>query len=297
MAKYKVGDIFINHKDGKILQVCKGDCCKDCCYNKVHSNTCLEGVSCSSLIGLEAYFKELPSLPSGTKVKVRKDLKEETKYGVYTFVNEMQQYKEVTIKQYNATYKGYGVIENIYIYTLEMFDQVINESKENNNMETKEIKIKVPEGYEIDKENSTFECIKLKPIKKELTYEDVAEELFHNICYYTNRHGEIVTTIGLIATKDKNNAITKKQLYRLMALNQLFNIAEYYNRKNPKEEKKIHCINFDKRNHEYFIQDYTCSIVVRGLIPIFNNKEDAKAVIDNPNFKEILDLIYKCDED
>lgn len=294
MAKYKIGDIFINHKDGKILQVCKGDCCKDCCYNKVHSNTCLEGVSCSSLIGLEAYFKELPSLPPGTKVMVRKDLKEGSRYGCFRYCRQKGEYKEITIKTYDINSKSYKVNECPYIYTLEMFDQVINESKENNNMETKEIKINIPEGYEIDKENSTFECIKLKPIKKELTYEDVAEELFHNICYYTNRHGEIVTTIGLIATKDKNKAITKKQLYRLMALNQLFNIAEYYNRKNPKEEKKIHCINFDKRNHEYFIQDYTSSIVVRGLIPIFNNKEDAKAVIDNPNFKEILDLIYKC---
>lgn len=178
----------------------------------------------------------------------------------------------------------------------EEFDQVINEPKINN-METKEIKINVPEGYEIDKENSTFECIKFKYIKKELTYKNVAKELFGGKCYYNDRHGEIVTTIGLIDTEDKNNATTKKQLYRLMALNQLLNIAEYYNRKNPKEEKKIHCINFDKRNHEYFIQDCTCSIVVRGLIPIFNNKEDAKAVIDNPNFKEILDLIYKCDED
>lgn len=28
--------------------------------------------------------------------------------------------------------------------------------------ETKEIKINIPEGYEIDKENSTFECIKFK---------------------------------------------------------------------------------------------------------------------------------------
>ena len=72
---------------------------------------------------------------------------------------------------------------------------------------------------------------------------------------------------------------------------------EYYNRKNSKEENKIYYINFDKRNLEYFIQDYTSSIVVRGLIPIFNNREDAKAVINNPNFKEILDLIYKCDED
>lgn len=33
-------------------------------------------------------------------------------------------------------------------------------------METKEIKIQVPEGYEIDKENSTFELIGFKPIEK-----------------------------------------------------------------------------------------------------------------------------------
>jgi len=30
----------------------------------------------------------------------------------------------------------------------------------------KELKINVPEGYEIDKENSTFECIKFKPVVK-----------------------------------------------------------------------------------------------------------------------------------
>ena len=29
-------------------------------------------------------------------------------------------------------------------------------------MDTKELKIQVPEGYEIDKESSTFECIKFK---------------------------------------------------------------------------------------------------------------------------------------
>lgn len=34
--------------------------------------------------------------------------------------------------------------------------------------ETKEIKINIPEGYEIDKENSTFECIRFK--KKDDTY-------------------------------------------------------------------------------------------------------------------------------
>ena len=298
MAKYKEGDIIINHKDGKILQVCEGSCYEDCCYNKVYSKKiCYEGVSCFSLIGLKAYFKELPLLPPGTKVKVREDLKGGTKYGVHTFVIEMQQYKEVTIKQYNATCKGYDVIENTYLYTLEMFDQVINKPKINNNMETKEIKIKVPEGYEIDKENSTFECIKLKPIKKELTYKDIAKGLFDGAPFYTDSYGEVLRLSGKYKKNEKNNATSKKQLYRLLALNQLLNIAEYYNKKNPKEEKKIHCINFDKRNLKYFVQDYTSSIVVRGLIPIFNNKEDAKAVIDNPNFREILDLVYKGDED
>lgn len=33
-------------------------------------------------------------------------------------------------------------------------------------METKELKINIPEGYEIDRENSTFECIKFKPVTK-----------------------------------------------------------------------------------------------------------------------------------
>lgn len=35
-------------------------------------------------------------------------------------------------------------------------------------MKTKEFKIQMPEGYEIDKENSTFEKIVFKKIEKEL---------------------------------------------------------------------------------------------------------------------------------
>ena len=46
-------------------------------------------------------------------------------------------------------------------------------------MET-EIRIKVPEGMEIDKENSTFECIKFKP--KKVTYKDIQKKLLD---YYT----------------------------------------------------------------------------------------------------------------
>lgn len=297
MAKYKVGDIFISHTDGKILQVCEGGNCKGCCYN----NGCCErpfpkDVFCTFLIGFNCHFKELPLLPPGTKVKVREDLKVGVKYGKYTFVEDMEHCVGVTIEQYNATYKTYNIIEDIYNYTIEMFDQVINEPKENN-METKEIKIKVPEGYEIDKENSTYECIKFKPIKKELTYEDVAEGLFGTSYFYIKENGEIDRTSELAAKIEKSNSTNKRQLERLMALNQLLNIAEYYNKKSPKEGEYIYCISLEGRNFEYFAQRSKKPRIERGLIPEFNRKEDAKAVIDNQNFKEILDLIYKCDED
>ena len=47
-------------------------------------------------------------------------------------------------------------------------------------METKELKIQVPEGYEIDEENSTFECIKFKQIK-DATYKDICSNLFKSV--------------------------------------------------------------------------------------------------------------------
>ena len=97
--------------------------------------------------------------------------------------------------------------------------------------------------------------------------------------------------------EDKNNAPNKRQLERLLALNQLLNIAEYYNKKSPKEENYIYRINFEKSSSEYFVQEYIRPIIISGLIPTFNNHADAKAVVKNPSFKEILDLVYKGYED
>ena len=46
-------------------------------------------------------------------------------------------------------------------------------------MEEKEVKIQVPEGYEIDKENSTFECIKFK--RKNISYEEILSVVFNEV--------------------------------------------------------------------------------------------------------------------
>lgn len=161
-------------------------------------------------------------------------------------------------------------------------------------METKEVKIQVPEGYEIDKENSTFECIKFKPMKKNITYKEVCDNLFSkNKCgFFITDSGGIDNSIIDYYAMDKNNATNKKQLERVLALNQLLNIAEYYNKQNPKQGENPYCITFDEVN-EYQEGAYDLSYISFGLVALFNRKEDAQAVIDNPNFREILDTIYK----
>lgn len=159
-------------------------------------------------------------------------------------------------------------------------------------METKELKIQAPEGYEIDKENSTFECVKFKPIEKYITYADVCNKIFKEFYYYIDNIGNIneykKPDDFLL---DKTNANNSRQLKKLLALNQLLNIAEYYN--------TLHTINISDNTilYDYVNQIYVTSSVSmmysRGIKVIFNRKEDAQAVIDNPNFREILDMVYK----
>ena len=158
-------------------------------------------------------------------------------------------------------------------------------------METKEVKIQIPEGYEIDKENSTFECIKFKLIRNDITYEDVCNKLFKNSYYFINERGGINLYTG--GNKfDENNALTSRQLERLLALNQLLNIAEYYNRLHSSIISIVYTITYDSTNNIYYIS--TASITsLCGIKAIFNRKEDAQAVIGNPNFREILDTVYK----
>lgn len=96
-------------------------------------------------------------------------------------------------------------------------------------MDTKEIKITVSEGYEIDRENSTFECIRFK--KKKLTYDDVAKALFRlKTTFFINDRGIIRRSDQMIGcVTDANNGVTEKQLEQVLAINKLLNVAEYLN--------------------------------------------------------------------
>lgn len=161
-------------------------------------------------------------------------------------------------------------------------------------METKELKIQAPEGYEIDKENSTFECIKFKSIRNDITYKDICKKLFGKGYYYFGDRGEIreIVEFDDKTCADRNNAAYIKQLDKVLALNQLLNIAEYYNTINSnKNGEYFHIVFHPSINYTiYCRKEY---FLMYGLVPFFNRKEDAQAVIDNPNFREILDAVYK----
>lgn len=146
--------------------------------------------------------------------------------------------------------------------------------KEINNMEIKDnqLTIEIPEGMEVDTENSDLAKGIIKFKNKVLSYKTVYNEVC-NKSFIIDSHRE--------------------DEYKLRAISRLMNIARYYNKdwKPDWEHREIkYYIYFDNNNNEYDINynDAFC----RNTI-YFKNSKDAKAVIDNPNFRDILDAIYK----
>lgn len=98
----------------------------------------------------------------------------------------------------------------------------------------KEVKIIPPEGYEIDKEHSTFECIKFKSIKKALpkTWEEFCE-------VYPIREGEtyINSSSALSSLNkgqrrfsvDRNILPSEEMAKAVLALCQLIQLRDCYN--------------------------------------------------------------------
>lgn len=148
--------------------------------------------------------------------------------------------------------------------------------KEVKDMEIKDNKltIDIPEGMEIDILSSNFGAGVIKFKKKKLTYGDI---------------------IASLDSDTKLIPITCANCEKVIAINKLMDIANYYNKgwkpnwNNKREDKYyIHYIN-NKLN------DYTisCSNTTNNSSVYFKNREDANAVMCNSNFKNILDAIFK----
>jgi hypothetical protein len=88
----------------------------------------------------------------------------------------------------------------------------------------KELKITPPDGYEIDKENSTFDCIKFKSIEKK--YPMRIEDVPNRTCY--------LGISGGIYTNARDNApinvSTKERVKAFSALMQLVELRDAWNK-------------------------------------------------------------------
>lgn len=143
-----------------------------------------------------------------------------------------------------------------------------------------ELKITIPEGMKIDLDNSVLTgdspIIKFK--SKSISYKDIMTNSQEG-CYTVKNSNRIY-------------AANLKQAEKLIAIQKLMNIAYYYNAKSGK------VIDWDKQQIKYYIYFHNCYCVSNVICVNFGsvyflNKEDAQLVIDNPNFRDILDTIYK----
>lgn len=96
-------------------------------------------------------------------------------------------------------------------------------------MKDKELKIEVPQGYEIDKEKSTFEKIVFKKVEKELPKS--WEELDIVKGFYVDSLSEIASTGEDTCAEEynRNTFPTKKEAEACIALAQLCQLRDIYN--------------------------------------------------------------------
>lgn len=148
----------------------------------------------------------------------------------------------------------------------------------NNNMEIKnnQLIIEIPEGMEIDTEHSSLAEGIIKFKSKYITYSKIIKSF-----------NSITNTNVYIHSSDTE---------KLKALAQLMNIARYYNKdwephwKDLNETKYyIRYINSFNDTPAYEV-DWNQGTAPTGIC--FKNKEDAQSVINNPNFRIILNTVF-----
>lgn len=142
-----------------------------------------------------------------------------------------------------------------------------------------QLTINIPRGYFIDVKNSDLSKGIIKFKKDNITLKDIPDGVRDQI-----------KINGFIS----KSSIYYNSLKKLKAIATLIDIANYYNKDwkpnwNNDMEAKYY-ISYNNICNCYTI-DY--SLNCKDTFVYFKNKEDAQDVIDNPNFRDILDTIYK----
>ena len=160
------------------------------------------------------------------------------------------------------------------------FKEIPKTKEQNVYNELMPILIDLPDGYIIDKYNSDFDKGIIAFKNKWLTLEQVYKLVKENN-HITHRD----------SIKDFSDS-------KLVALANLMDIAKYFNG-DWKYDFTKECVGYSivycklaKESH-YSVREIDNSFHTYYGNPVFKNEADAQYVIDNPNFRNILDKIFK----
>lgn len=155
----------------------------------------------------------------------------------------------------------------------------------------KEIKINIPEGYEIDKENSTFEHIKFKKKGQVNTWRDIE----HMKGYYIDPFSKIdKVEINIRRIADKNTFISEKYAKSALALAQISQLMPYYGGEITDEEWNNSSIK------KYSITMY-CTLICKSVaitnrnILTFHTEEQADRFLSFPENIQLVKDLYMID--
>ena len=186
--------------------------------------------------------------------------------------------------------RGNCTISGRIDYTQVYYKQINNETMKkdsdnvvcptfNTNDSLNDLHIECPEGYSIDVEHSDLSNGIIKFKNDNITLEDIYE--------YQGKD-------TFIANVAYNNKPTYSKIF---AIATLMDIANYYNKgwkpdfNNKTTYKYVIQYNGIENKHTHYSVDY--DVCLNRCCVYFKNQEDAQSVIDNPNFRDILDTIYK----
>lgn len=174
------------------------------------------------------------------------------------------------------------------IYYIQINDETMNKNSNNSSIITptfntdnslNDLHIDCPKGYSIDVEHSDLSKGIIKFKNDNITLEDIYKD--DNTDYAAN-----------LVILSENKLFNK-----LLCIAKLIDIANYYNKgwkpdfNNKTTYKYVIQYNGIENKHTHYSVDY--DVCLNRCCVYFKNQEDAQSVIDNPNFRSILDTIYK----
>ena len=177
-------------------------------------------------------------------------------------------------------------IDNTQVYYKQINNEIMKKDSDNivcptfnTNDSLNDLHIECPEGYSIDVEHSDLSKGIIKFKNDNITLEDI---------YENQGKDTFITNVVSNNTHNYN---------KISAIATLLDIANYYNKgwkpdfNNKTTYKYVIQYNGIENKHTHYSVDY--DVCLNRCCVYFKNQEDAQAVIDNPNFRDILDTIYK----